>query len=1673
MTIFEQDTLVRGSGGGGKDGGSGGRATEDPNTLQSKATARLIDLLGEGPIKGLCAEAQSIYFNDTPLLGPGGYNFKGVQWEFRYGQPGLQPHINGFAAAETEVSVGAEVKHDQPIVRTVSDPSVDAVRVAVTVAGLNETDTGSGDMHGSKVAIEIHVRSNGGNWELKASDTIEGKTTSAYERAYRIELTGTAPWDIKVSRPTPDSDKVAVQNKTTFSHYAEIIDGKFSYPDSALIALQVDAQQFGNQIPTRSYDVYGLILQVPSNYDPETRIYAGVWDGGFKPAWTDNPAWVLYDLLTNTRYGLGDAIGQGQVDKWSLYQIAQYCDQKIPSGRKDEHGVDITEPRYTFNGVIAGREDAYKVIQAIASVLRGMAFWAAGSVFARSDMPSDPVKLVSPANVIDGSFTYSGTALKARHTVAMVQWNDPEDGYRKAVEVVEDADSIARWGWRPIEITAFGCVRRSQANRMGRWILDSEKHETETVKYRASFDHADVTPGDIVSLADPSYANARFGGRLALVTGAEVTVDAPVILEAGQSYTLSVVLPDGSIQSRRVVPSSLGEHVALPLESAFSPPPEPGAMWSLSASNLAPRLFRVRAVRETEKNVFEVTALRHDPNKFARIENGLVLPEPPTVRPTEGIPDPANFVGQETRYQRNDVPRARVSLSWTAPDYPYLTGYRLSITAPSGAVETINTAATAYDIVDAEIGTYRFRLVTVAWNGSTSRGVTLELKTAGWEEIPGLYVSHLEVDGQGTDTNFVTRDPVFTWRGNFPDTSWQMTSEPAAGAGRIDPRFRDYVVRVFDPATKALLRTEYTTAPKFVYTLEMNRQDSAALARGSARRRIRIAVAIRDKLWRESRQTVLDVYNPPLPVPRKLHVTSGIGVILVTFDLPTENDFAGTLVWRGQSPDFLTDADHLVAQGRDNSYVIPGDPNLGYYIRVAHYDVFGLDEAEVSSPIFVEAAFIVDSEPPPRPAAPTLTTFMGEDGKARLKADFTASPARDFSTFEIAAKRSDDDLDQWQFTQTDQLVHVWIVDQNTSYDVKLRAHDTSSNRSPYSEIVTIVSAKDSTPPAPVTELAADASFKSVWLSWQNPADADLSHVEIWEGADEDREAATRLGVQPSTPATRGVTTRSGLEPGDVRHYWVRPVDQAGNAGEWTGPVRIETGSLKLPDFPDDFGPIPLVATLPPGGPGGGVKYAFLTGDQKLYKWDGSAWKPAFSFAEIEGQIKATQIGDESISAPKIAAGAITTAKLAAGSVTADQIAANAITAGKIAAGAITADKIAATQIITNRAQIANAVIDSAHISELDAGKIRAGTVMSGSVVVNGQQIGDLATAVGDPAAKINQGSTRIDPGRIVISGGTTLADWRSGPNSTEINGGVIGANTIAANKLSIGARGITIDGLEFMADRHSGTCSWTWGTVRWVDDGGNLRHTAVAGYGNAPDYNGNGGSGVGPGLIFWQKGNDGLNWTSDPDVLKGSDKVHIATYHGGSLVVANYGGTRIDGERLVAGSVIAHVIQAGAIKAHHVETNSLTAVHLKSNEVIIENKEQLGLRVIGSAQIDNLAVDRAHIRDLTINGQKIEDYATGNMVAAQGEGSAAVGIETRGKPILILACRGYQKPVARVVDDGHESYYTVTDWVWEWFSANYYEHPGPGWHVRETSNVTAPAGSINFFSCIAIIELRK
>ncbi|WP_414605118.1 host specificity protein J [Stenotrophomonas pavanii] len=648
------------AGAGGKSGSNGRTPVETPDSLHSMAVARIIDLVSEGEIRGLVAGNQSIYLNQVPIQNPdGGLNFAGVTVDTRSGTQD-QEYIPGFPSVENEISVNVELRSDQPVVRTVSGSDLSAVRIRLAVPSLQRVDEENGDRNGYSIDYAVDLSVDGGAYTTVLNDAITGKTTTQYERSRRIELPAGSQWQVRIRRLTPNQNNSLISDTVNVLSMTEIIDVKLRYPNSALCAVQVDASQFQN-IPSRSYRVWGRIIRVPSNYDPSGRTYSGVWDGTFKSSWTNNPAWVFFDIVTNDRFGLGNRIPLDWVDKWRLYQIAQYCDQLVSDGLGGQ------EPRFTCSLYLQSRADAYKVLQDMAGMFRGISFYVAGQIMASADMPKDPGPTYSQANVIDGRFHYEGSGRKARHTVALVSWTDPDDFGRQKVEVVQHLDAIARYGVNQTEVTAIGCHSRAQAQRVGNHILYTESLETETVSFAVGLDALNCMPGDVIQVADPNRAGRRNAGRIRAAGASSLTLDlVPETMEVGD--TLRATLPNGRTEGRTIngIDAATG---VVTVSAPWSAVPVPQSVWATESSDLVLQLFRVIAVTEGEELTYNITALKHVPGKYAAIDDGTRLEMPPiSIIPPSVQPPPTNVALSSHVVIEQGIATPTLTIQWDPAD---------------------------------------------------------------------------------------------------------------------------------------------------------------------------------------------------------------------------------------------------------------------------------------------------------------------------------------------------------------------------------------------------------------------------------------------------------------------------------------------------------------------------------------------------------------------------------------------------------------------------------------------------------------------------------------------------------------------------------------------------------------------------------------------------------------------------------------------------------------------------------------------------------------------------------------------------------------------------------------------------------------------------------------------
>ena len=640
---------------GRKGGSSSSRTpTEQPDDLQSVAKAKILLALGEGELAGGLT-ARDIYLDGTALENAdGSQNFSGVAWEFRSGTQ-AQKYIQGIPGTENEINVGTEVSSTTAWTRTFTNTQLSAVRLRLKWPSLFKQED-DGDLVGYSVNYAIDMQTDGGTWLTVLNTSVTGKTTSGYERSHRIDLPQAgSTWTIRLRKITADANSAKIGDTMTLQSFTEVIDAKLRYPNTALLYIEFDSSQFNGSIPQISCEPRGRVIRVPDTYDPETRTYSGTWTGAFKWAWTDNPAWIFYDLVVTDRFGLGNRLTAANIDKWTLYQVAQYCDQSVPDGK----GGSGTEPRYTCNVYIQDRNDAYTVLRDFAAIFRGMTYWGDDQIVALADMPRDVDFTYTHANVVDGKFVYSSSTTKSRYTNALVSWSDPANGYADAMEPVFEQALVARYGFNQLEITAIGCTRQSEANRKGLWgILTNNKDRVVT--FDVGLDGNIPQPGYIIAVADRNLSGRDLGGRLCAVNGRVLKLDRVPSAKAGDR--IMVNLPSGITQSR-TIQSLSGEMVTV--TTAFSELPQAEAVWVIESDELYAQQYRVVSVTDNNDGTYTITGANHDPDKFDRIDTGAIIDQRPvSVIPPGNQSPPANIMISSFSVVQQNISVETMRVSW-------------------------------------------------------------------------------------------------------------------------------------------------------------------------------------------------------------------------------------------------------------------------------------------------------------------------------------------------------------------------------------------------------------------------------------------------------------------------------------------------------------------------------------------------------------------------------------------------------------------------------------------------------------------------------------------------------------------------------------------------------------------------------------------------------------------------------------------------------------------------------------------------------------------------------------------------------------------------------------------------------------------------------------------------
>lgn len=808
IEVTEHGAIVRGdlwrvsTGAGSKGGGKGGGGSsktpsESPNSLRSRDTASVLYLIGEGEIEGFPNGdiLRNTYLDEVPIMNAdGSLNFQNVAVEWRPGTQN-QSYISGFSDVESEIQVGVKVTTTLgAIVRTLNDPNADAVVVRLMTPQLQTIDEKSGDVRGGRIDFRIEIATGAGGYQTVVEAAIEGKCTSAYARSYRIPLPkpGTT-WNVRVTRITPDSNSTRISDELYWQSYKSIIETKLSYPNSALFGIRISAEQF-RQIPKTSIKLRGNKWQYPSNYNPTTRTYTGIWNRTFSYGYTNNPAWVYYGVLTDPIFGCGNYLDASQVDIDALYAIAQYCDELVADGKGG------WEPRFTINAYIDSQEAAYDVINTLAGVFRGMTFWAGGQITAVQDAPSSPVRMYGESSVIqevDESgrittppFSYSGTGRKARHTAAIVSYSDPNDFYRTKAIYVENREGLLKYGYRETKIVAFGCTSQGQAYRVGQWLLYTENFETETVTFTVGSLGAIARPGEIIQTSDPTRAGSlsvstvttpqpwdfsiengfklsiesgfflslgaettetittggvQWHGRLVSGTTTTLNLDRTVLIESGKTYQVSIYRSDTGVIETRAVTTGAGNQTTLTVSPAFSLAPVAQSEWLLQANDLVPETWRVLTVTEKAAHQYTITAIAHNPSKYAAIEQGFTLQDLPVSKLPNLIqrPEPpGNLTITETLYESGaSGVRTKVDITFSASPSPGIDRYQIEYQLqgdPAGYTVLAQASPNNLNFVwfNVQPGLYSFRVSAFNQLGVQSGYVEIVRQIAGLQAPP-------------------------------------------------------------------------------------------------------------------------------------------------------------------------------------------------------------------------------------------------------------------------------------------------------------------------------------------------------------------------------------------------------------------------------------------------------------------------------------------------------------------------------------------------------------------------------------------------------------------------------------------------------------------------------------------------------------------------------------------------------------------------------------------------------------------------------------------------------------------------------------------------------------------------------------------------------------------------
>ena len=1577
---YKIEDFITGAGGG--KSGSARAPVEAPNTLQSRATIRVQEVLSEGEIKGIVGGLKGIFLDQTVIQNADGtYNFPALAYDFRSGTE-TQTYMPGFPGAESALVVNAEL--NPSLTRTVSDATVDAVRVTVRLPnGLFSIDTENGDSNGYRVGIAIDVRPTGmGTWTTALSKTITGKTTTPYEESFRVEKPSgiSTTWDVRVRRTTAKADKQSIADRVDWFVMTEIQDVKISYPNAAVVGLAIDSESTGGAVPTRSYLVDGIMIQVPTNYTPTVynsdgtvasyASYSGTWDGTFKTAWCDDPAWVLYDLLTNERYGLGQHIDTSTIDIYSFYEASKYNCELIDDGT----GTDTLEPRFRFNTALQAREDAYKVLQTIAASFRCVIFSAPGLIRLIQDRPTPVSFAVNNANVIDGAFAYTGTELGSRVTAVDVSFNDINQNYTpRTISEEASAADMARYGFVKLEITPIGVINEGQARRLAKWIIDGSLNPSDTVQFSVSWQNAFMELGDVITVSDNWYANEAFSGVIVAIEGGtanQIKFDRDVTVSSGT--VVKYLTFDGIEVTRTIATGGTGDTFTLnALAGAPNPNDYPNAAFSI-LENVEPRQFKVNGVRESSVGVYEITAVQHDPTKYARIEEGVYV-KPPVFTNIGGwsIGTPQNVtVTPETYTNRQGAIRYRLRFNWDDVTDTLLKGYRIRYRRNNGQYAWINDILQSeYTLEDALPGIYDYTVYAYNLRGVQSPGAdgyyNLNVNGAGTSPLGAPTGLALDIGG----TAFTSTKFAFHW---------------TAPAASTNATLKDYVIQFLDSSDN-VVHTIY----QIDTSLTVTRQDIINWY-GSAIRSIKVGVRARDTLERLTVAASTVFTNAAPTVPAGISLTAFFNYYQVSHGALAA-DAEGVLIYHSNTSGFTPSKTNLVKDDVGTDHLIEANSNTTYYVKLAAYDEWGTDELNYSSQYSVTTLSTDIGVTPEAPTglAVTSTLVTSDTGSQSAQITISWNKAANATSYDLEIIEGTSAAYYPMVSQPDTgtVVQYQLSGKvSTLYKVKVRGR-AANHVSVWSAQVSHTTTGDTTAPTTPTGLTATSGYQAVSLKWTNPTDADFSHTEVWR-------AKTNAPTEPLSLLTKVSAPSSfyfdgNLTAGDSYSYRIKAVDTSGNVSASSANVivtvsglpfdsvgtdqilddaitnlklaqdavdaaNIITGAITPVHFSTGIEPVGIVTgTLPT------VKSTeVITFNGKLYRWNGSAYVASLSAtditgtltnaqiaaiaaskitgqltsaqiasldaAKLAGQITSTQITDEAITTPKIAAGAVTASEIAANTIVAGNIAANTITAGQIAAGAITASEIAAGAVSTLK--LAAGAVTAAKIAAntITAAQIAANTITAGQIAAGAISTSEL-DALAVTADKI--AANTITAAQI---------------DAASVRAAVLVANSIAAGMIVSGA--VTTEKLAALAVTADKIAANTITAAQIA------ANTITAGQ-------------IAAGAI------------TASEIAAGA--VNTSELAAGAVTAAKIAANTITAAQINAGSLRTAILTADSITSTHIATGAVTADSISTNQ-IITNAANIANGVIGTAAIANAAIESAKIANGAITNAKIADASITN-----------------------------------------------------------------------------------------------